>query len=339
MSRNEFKFPLPRSIEASYYRGMTIRHRPRRLRQSPEIRSIVAETSVQTAKLIWPIFVCEGKKIKKAHPHVPGLLTVSLDQLNSSVQKAFEKGIKCILLFGVVSKKDSEGSYALNKNGIVPQAIRAIRKNFPEILIATDIALDPYTDHGHDGVFDGAKVLNDETVDILCKMSVLHAKSGAHIVAPSDMMDGRVAAIRSALDAEGFMDISIMAYSAKYASCLYGPFRDTLNAKVKGDKKTYQMNPANRREAIRELELDISESADFVMVKPASWYLDIISDFKAASNVPVVAYQVSGECAMIELAASEGLLDRQRAIHESLLSIFRAGADFVITYFALDLGE
>ena len=275
--------------------------------------------------------------MKKSHPLVPSLLTLSLDELKTVLKEASQAGIRSVLLFGVSSKKDKKGSEALSEKSPVVEAIRLIRDEHPHLIVATDIALDPYTDHGHDGLFDGKKVLNDETVEVLSKMSLLHAKAGAHMVAPSDMMDGRVAAIREALDANGHEDISILSYTAKYASCLYGPFRETLSAKVAGDKKTYQMDPGNRREAQRELDLDLAEGADMVMVKPASWYLDIISDFKARSNVPVAAYQVSGECAMIELGAKAGIFSKERAVVESLTAIARSGADIIVTYYALDL--
>jgi porphobilinogen synthase len=283
--------------------------------------------------------VTEGKNIQSAHKTVPGIITFSLDRLVSYLKEIESLEIPSVLLFGVASQKDARGSEALKEDGIVVRAIQEIRSKFPNLMIGTDIALDPYTDHGHDGLFDGKKILNDETVEVLCQMSLLHAKAGAHILAPSDMMDGRIGAIRKSLEESGFEDRSILAYTAKYASCLYGPFRDTLNAKVVGDKKTYQMDPANRREALREMKLDIEEGADMIMVKPASWYLDIISDFRTKSDTPVAAYQVSGECAMIEIGAAAGLFDRNRAITESAVSIFRSGADILVTYFATDIAR
>lgn len=318
---------------------MNLIYRPRRLRQNPSLREAIAETRWAPSQLWWPVFVTEGKKVSRQHPLISGLQTISIDQIYSTLKEAASHKIGGIILFGVTEKKDSKGTFALDKNSTVIKAIKEIRSRFPDLLVATDIALDPYTDHGHDGLFDGKKILNDETVEKLCEMSILHAKAGAHIVSPSDMMDGRVEAIREALDEESFVDVSILSYTAKYASCLYGPFRDTLKAKVKGDKKTYQMDPRNRREASRELELDINEGADMVMVKPASWYLDVISDFKDQSTVPVFSYQVSGECGMIELAAKNKMIDRNRGILESLDCLFRAGSDAVITYFAIEAAK
>ncbi len=303
------------------------------------MRDLLRETQISPQKLCLPIFLTDGKGIQKSHPQVPGIITLSIDKLKPFLKKIDELGIIFVLLFGVAKKKDSKGSGAFDRNGPVCRGIQEIREHFPHLIIGTDIALDPYTDHGHDGLFDGQTILNDETVDALCKMALLHAKTGAHIVAPSDMMDGRVLAIRMALEENGFKDHSILAYTAKYASALYGPFRDTLSAKVVGDKKTYQMDPANRTESLRELKHDLEEGADMVMVKPASWYLDIIADFKRESSAPVAAYQVSGECAMIELGAKEGLFDRDRAILESATSIIRAGTDILVTYFATDIAK
>lgn len=297
------------------------------------------ETHLVPAQLFYPIFICEGKNVLKKNKNLPDLITCSVDQLKKVLSPAVGLGIRAVVLFGVVSKKDSKASGAFDKKGPVAQAIKEIRNRFAELQVATDIALDPYTDHGHDGLYSKGEVLNDETVEALCKMSLLHAEVGAHIVSPSDMMDGRVGAIRKCLDQEGFKNKMIMSYTAKYASCLYGPFRDTLDIKLKGDKKTYQMDPANRREATRELLLDIEEGADIVMVKPSLWYLDVISDFKAQSTVPVAAYHVSGEGAMIEVGAKAGLFDRDRALMESLLSIKRAGADIILTYHAVEAAK
>lgn len=313
--------------------------RPRRLRISPSLRKLVEEVELSPSKLVAPVFVCEGRGIQKPHPQLPTSYTFSVDRLIPYVKSLKKLGIISTVLFGVSKKKDAKGSEALNSHGPVVKAIEAIRNAVPDFLVMTDIALDPYTDHGHDGLYKNGEILNDETVQVLCEMSLLHVRSGAQIVAPSDMMDGRVRAIRRRLEKENMKNVSILAYTAKYASSLYGPFRDTLGAKVKGDKKSYQMNPANRREALRELRLDIEEGADMVMVKPASWYLDVIADFKRESDVPVAAYQVSGECAMIELGARAKLFDRSRAIMESTLSIKRAGADVILTYFAKDIAE
>jgi len=290
--------------------------------------------------LCYPVFVTDGKDIEIANKNVPSLRVFSIDRLIPYLKAEISPlEISFVLLFGVSQKKDSLGSHALNQHSSVVRAIGEIREQLPNITIGTDIALDPYTDHGHDGLFEKGEILNDPTIEVLKQMSVLHARAGAHIVSPSDMMDGRVAGIRDALDRDGFKNISILSYTAKYASSLYGPFRETLSAEIVGDKKSYQMDSANRREALRELELDLNEGADMVMVKPASWYLDIISDFKATSSVPIAAYQVSGECAMIELGAKDGLFDRDRAIWESTLSIYRAGADILVSYFAPDIAR
>lgn len=314
---------------------MKLLYRPRRLRMHPTIRSLVQETQFSVNQLILPLFVTDGKNIRTPNKNLEISFTLSPDQLKKYLKEISGLGIKHVLLFGVSSKRDSQGSEAFNSNGAVIQAIQEIRSHFPNLMVATDIALDPYTDHGHDGIFTNGEVLNDETVEALCKMTLLHAKAGAHMVAPSDMMDGRVAAIRKSLDQSGFKNTLILSYTAKYASCLYGPFRDALKLKkLVGDKKTYQMDPPNRREALKELKLDVCEGADIVMVKPASWYLDIISDFKRICDVPVAAYQVSGECAMIELGAKAGIFDRDRALLESCTSIFRAGADCLVTYYA-----
>lgn len=315
---------------------MDLSLRPRRLRQNPQIREMVAETALRVQDLMYPIFVTDGKGLQSPHRVVPGILTISIDKLPKLMKEVQDLGILSVLLFGVTQKKDARGSEALNKSGPVLSAIKLIRENFPQIQIATDIALDPYTDHGHDGIFENGSVQNDATIEVLAKMSILHAQAGAQIVAPSDMMDGRVAGIREELDDASLENTLILSYTAKYASALYGPFRETLDAKPIGDKKTYQMDYRNRREALRELELDLAEGADMVMIKPASWYQDIIADFKARSEVPVVAYHVSGEAAMIEVGAQAGLFDRDRAILECLLGIKRAGADLIATYHALD---
>lgn len=311
--------------------------RPRRLRQSANFRSIAKETEIITNKLMLPLFVTDGSKVNKPHPKLPGCVTYSLDELKVFLKSTKDLGVKSYLLFGVSEKRDENGSEALNSDSPVCKAIQEIREMTPEAIVCTDVALDPYTSHGHDGLYKDREVLNDETVDVLCKMSVLHAEKGAQLIGPSDMMDGRVQAIRQSLDESNFLNVGIMSYTAKYASSLYGPFRDTLSSEVKGDKKTYQMDPANRREAIRELDLDIAEGADIIMVKPAVHYLDIISDFSERSDRPVAAYHVSGEAAMLEAGAAAGLFDRRRAIEETSISIFRAGADIIASYFTLDL--
>jgi porphobilinogen synthase len=318
---------------------MEISHRPRRLRQNPAIRELVSETRFTASQLMLPIFVCEGRGIERKHPQLSSCFTVSVDKLTLKMKEAYSLGIKSCLIFGVSEKKDADASEAFREDAIVVRAIKEIRSCLPDIQIATDIALDPYTDHGHDGLFKDGKILNDETIERLCEMSLLHARAGAQILAPSDMMDGRVAAIRAALDHESFEDRLILAYTAKYASALYGPFRETLGANPVGDKKTYQMDPRNIREALRELDLDLSEAADMVMVKPATWYLDVIRAFKERSSVPVVSYHVSGECALLELGAKAGLFDFDRALLESMNSLFRAGSDLVATYFAIEMAR
>jgi len=318
---------------------MELKRRPRRLRASSFIRDMVKETELRTSKLMLPLFVTDGTGIQRANANLETSHTLSVDKLKEYLKEPTDLGIRSVLLFGVSDKRDEKGSEALNEDSPVMRAIKEIRAAYPELIVSTDIALDPYTDHGHDGIYKHGKILNDETVEVLCKMSHMHARAGAQIVAPSDMMDGRVAAIRKSLDESELIDTSILSYTAKYASCLYGPFRDTLGLQVKGDKKTYQMDPANRREALEELKLDVEEGADIVMVKPATWYLDIISDFKRSCSVPVAAYHVSGEAAMIEAAAKQGIIDREKAILESTTSIIRAGADIIASYFCVDLAK
>ena len=324
--------------------------RPRRLRLNAMLRDLVQETKVTANDLIYPLFIKEGEDSKEAIKSMPGIYRWGLKTILTEIQSATELGIKAIALFPVIdpSLKTELAEEASNPEGLTQRAIKTIKAKFPELLVISDIALDPYTSHGHDGLIQNGKVINDETVEILAQMAVVQAQAGADIVAPSDMMDGRVGAIRHALDEAGFQDTLIMSYTAKYASCLYGPFRDALEAAslratesgaaisqvVPADKKTYQMNPANSTEANKELNHDLLESADIVMVKPASWYLDIVKNFKEQSHVPVAAYQVSGEYAMIHAAAAAGYIDLDQAIKESLTSIKRAGADLILTYFA-----
>ncbi len=315
-------------------------HRPRILRQSEAIRQMVCETQLQPENLIAPIFIVEGENIETEINSLPGYYKRSLDLSIVEIENLWKLGIRCILLFVKCSdsKKDNLGTEALNKNGLMQKSIRAIKKSLPEICIMTDVALDPYSSYGHDGIVENGKILNDKTVNILCKMAVSHAEAGADFVAPSDMMDGRIGAIRQKLEINGFHETGIMSYSAKYASCFYGPFRDALDsAPGFGDKKTYQMNPANRLEAIREALLDIDEGADIVMIKPALSYLDIIREIKNQVNIPISAYHVSGEYAMIKAAAQKGWIDEKQAILETTLSIKRAGANLIATYFAKDI--
>ncbi|MEO5591532.1 MAG: porphobilinogen synthase [Chitinophagaceae bacterium] len=318
---------------------MYLQKRNRILRLSPSIRSLVAETTLSPNDFIAPLFIDEGENIKMEIASMPNYYRNSLDVTVKEVKDLFSMGIKCILLF-VKAKddtKDNTGKEAWNKEGLMQRSIRTIKEAVPEMIIMTDVALDPYSIYGHDGIVKEGEIVNDETVDALVKMSISHAEAGADFVAPSDMMDGRIGAIRKALEENNYTKTGIMAYSAKYASCFYGPFRDALDsAPGFGDKKTYQMNYTNRIEAIRETLMDVEEGADIVMVKPALSYLDIIREVKNAVQVPVSAYNISGEYAMIKAAAKMGWVDENKAIIETLTSMKRAGADLIATYFARD---
>lgn len=314
--------------------------RPRRLRYTPAIRRLVRETELTVNDLIYPLFIMEGENQKVAIPSMPDCYRYSLDLLLKEVVNAYNLGINAIALFPLIAedKKDNFGTESYNPDGLVPRAVKAIKKEVPEIIIITDVALDPFSIYGHDGIVQDGKILNDETVQVLVKMSLSQAAAGANFVAPSDMMDGRVGAIRRALDAAGYFDVGILAYTAKYASAYYGPFRDALESAPKfGDKKTYQMDGANSREALREASLDITEGADIIMVKPALAYLDIIRRLRDSSHLPVAAYNVSGEYAMIKAAAKQGWIDEKSLILETLTSMKRAGADLILTYFAADV--
>lgn len=318
---------------------MHLQRRNRILRQSPAIRSLVAETILTPNDFIAPLFIDEGSAIKTEIPSMTGYYRNSLDITVKEVKELWGMGIKSVLLFIKARDevKDNTGKEAWNPDGLMQRSIKAIKNAVPEIVVMTDVALDPYSSYGHDGIVKDGEIVNDETVEALVKMSLSHAKAGADIVAPSDMMDGRIGAIREALEQNGYTRTGIMAYSAKYASSFYGPFRDALDsAPGFGDKKTYQMDYANRREAVREAIMDVEEGADIVMVKPAMTYLDIIREVKDSVDVPVSAYHVSGEYAMIKAAAKMGWLDENKAILESLTSIKRAGADLIATYFAKD---
>lgn len=313
--------------------------RPRILRATPSIRSLVAETALTPNDFIAPLFVVEGSSTREEISSMPGYYRMSLDLIKKEVKDLYGMGIRSVLVFIKCDDalKDNKGTEAINDKGLMQRAIQAIKEAQPEMLVMTDVALDPYSSFGHDGIVEGTEIVNDATVSVLAEMSVSHARAGADIVAPSDMMDGRVIAIREALEKNGFTKTGIMSYSAKYASCLYGPFRDALDsAPGFGDKKTYQMDYANRREAVKEALLDVDEGADIVMVKPALAYLDIIREVKDSVSVPVSAYQVSGEYAMIKAAAKMGWLAEEKAIIETLTSIKRAGADLIATYFAKD---
>jgi porphobilinogen synthase len=317
-----------------------IAHRPRRLRRTETLRRMVREHILQVEDLIYPLFVMEGEKQQEAVPSMPGCYRYTLDLLLDEVKQAYELGIGSIALFPLIpyDQKDNAGTQSYNPDGLIPRAVRAIKQAVPNILVITDVALDPYSSEGHDGIVQDGKILNDETVAVLVKQAIVQAEAGADFVAPSDMMDGRVGAIRQALDAEGWINVGILAYSAKYASAYYGPFRDALDSAPKfGDKKTYQMDAANAREAIKEVDLDIAEGADIVMVKPALAYLDVICQIKQHTNLPVAAYNVSGEYAMIKAAAQQGWIDEKKVILETLTSMKRAGADLILTYFAKDV--
>lgn len=318
---------------------MYLQRRNRILRQSPAIRSLVSETKLSPNDFIVPLFIIEGKSQQSEISSMPGYFRRSLDLTVKEVKELWTMGIKCVLLFIKCDDKlkDNKGTEALNPRGLMQQSIRAIKEAVPEMVVMTDVALDPFSSYGHDGIVENNEIVNDATVEVLAKMSVSHAQAGADFVAPSDMMDGRIGAIRRALEENNFTKTGIMSYSAKYASCFYGPFRDALDsAPGFGDKKTYQMDYSNRVEAVKETLMDIEEGADIVMVKPALSYLDIIREVKNAVNVPVSAYNISGEYAMIKAAAKMGWLDEDKAILETLTAIKRAGADLVATYFAKD---
>jgi porphobilinogen synthase len=318
----------------------SLAHRPRRLRRTETLRRMVRENVLRVEDLIYPLFVMEGEGQREEVPSMPGCYRYTLDLLLDEVKQAAELGIGAIALFPLIpyEQKDNAGTESYNPNGLIPRAVRAIKQAVPDILVITDVALDPYSSEGHDGIVQDGTILNDETVAVLVKQALVQAEAGADFVAPSDMMDGRVGAIRKALDAEGWINVGILAYSAKYASAYYGPFRDALDSAPKfGDKKTYQMDAANAREAIKEVDLDIAEGADIVMVKPALAYLDIIYQIKQHTNLPVAAYNVSGEYAMIKAAAEQGWIDEKKVILETLTSMKRAGADLILTYFAKDV--
>ncbi len=318
--------------------------RPRRLRRSDAIRAMVEENNVSASDLIAPLFFIEGTSQKVAIDSMPGQSRFSVDLLVDEVLKLQDLGVKTVALFPAIeeSLKTKDAKEAHNEKGLNQRAVRAVKEKAPEMTIMTDVALDPYSSDGHDGLVDPntGEILNDPTLEVLCKMALAQARAGSDIVGPSDMMDGRVGAIREALDAEGFTNVLIMSYTAKYASHFYGPFRDALDSAPKaGDKKTYQMNYANRREALKELELDINEGADIVMVKPGLSYLDIISDLKQHCHLPVAAYNVSGEYAMVKAAQEKGWLDGEMIMVETLTSFKRAGADIILTYFAQEMAK
>jgi porphobilinogen synthase len=322
---------------------LALAQRPRRNRKADWSRRLVREHELSVNDLIWPLFLIEGTARREPVGSMPGVERISVDEAVREAERAAKLRIPALAIFPNTdpSLRDPRGSEALNAKNLVCRAVRAIKKAVPEIGIVTDVALDPYTSHGHDGLLVGGRILNDETVAVLAEQSLIQAEAGADIIAPSDMMDGRVGAIRRALDGAGFEDVQIMAYAAKYASAFYGPFRDAIgtNATLIGDKRTYQMDPGNTDEALREVALDLDEGADMVMVKPGLPYLDIVRRVKETFGVPTFAYQVSGEYAMIEAAARNGWLDGERAMIESLIAFKRAGADGVLTYFAPRVAE
>ncbi len=319
--------------------------RNRRLRTSEAVRSLVRETTISPNDFIVPLFVVEGKGVKDEIASMPGYYRVSLDNLKKEVKELWKLGLKSVLLFVKVDDKlkDNAGTEALNPDGLMQRSIQAVKETVPEMVVMTDVALDPYSSFGHDGIVGGGKIVNDDTSAVLAEMALSHAKAGADIVAPSDMMDGRIFEMRTLLEDEGYYDTGIMSYSAKYASAFYGPFRDALDSApvdlkdVPKDKKTYQMDYANRIEAVKETLMDIDEGADIVMVKPGLCYLDIVRDIKNAVNVPVSVYQVSGEYAMIKAAAAKGWLDHDAVVLEQTYAIKRAGADLIASYFAKDV--
>ena len=319
---------------------MRLIERPRRLRSNPTIRGMVQETRVSPDTLIYPLFVVEGDNKKEEIPSMPGQYRYSIDRIGEELDKVSLAGVKSILLFGIPKHKDACGSSAWAEDGIVQKALLYIKKNYPNLYCITDVCMCEYTSHGHCGILDGKNVDNDKTLEVLAKTALSHAKAGADMVAPSDMMDGRIAALRSTLDANGFVNTPIMSYAVKYASAFYGPFRDAAGSAPEfGDRKGYQMDYHNRREALREAELDCKEGADILMVKPALSFLDIVRDVRERFDKPLAAYSVSGEYAMIKAAAAAGYIDEASIVCESTVSMYRAGADMLITYYAKEIAQ
>ena len=324
---------------------MELTYRHRRLRRTEPIRTLVRETVLNAGDLIYPMFVTEGVNVREPIDSMPGQFRFSVDELVRECETVFGLGICGVNLFGYSEEKDERATMAYKPDGLIQRAVRALKAALPDLCVQTDVALDPYTTHGHDGLLIDGEIANDESVGVLCRMSLSHAEAGVDWVTPSDMMDGRVGAIRVALDDLGFSNVGIMAYSAKYASCFYGPFRGALKSapvKARGvpkDKKTYQMDPANVREAMKEIALDIEEGADVVMVKPALPYLDVIARAKESFDTPIAAYNVSGEYGMVVAAAERGWVEKERAMVETLTSIKRAGADMILSYFAVEMAQ
>lgn len=312
-------------------------HRGRRLRRNSVLRSMVRENSLTVDEFIYPIFVIEGEDKKDLIPSLEGQFYYSVDRLNEEIKELVHLGINSVILFGLPGKKDELGSEAYADNGVIQRAIKEIKREFKEVVVVTDVCLCEYTSHGHCGIYENDEVKNDKTLELLGEIALSHAKAGADIIAPSDMMDGRVGFIRNVLDKNGFEDIAIMSYSVKFSSAFYGPFRDAAKSSPKsGDRKTYQMDFCNGREAIKEATWDVEEGADIIMVKPAMSYLDIVYSLKERFNLPIAVYNVSGEYAMVKMAAKAGLIDEEKMIMETLYSMKRAGADIIITYFAKD---
>jgi len=315
-------------------------YRPRRLRQSEGLRSMIRETQLTVKDLILPLFVIDGQNIKNPIPSMPGHYQLSIDNFLKTAQEAYDLGIPAIILFGIPDKKDALGTSAYADSGIVQKAVQTVKEKFPELVVITDVCLCQYTDHGHCGVVEGDSIDNDATLDLLARTALSHAKAGADMVAPSDMMDGRVAEIREILDENNFYRVALMAYSAKYCSAYYGPFRSAADSAPKfGDRRTYQMDPANALEAIREVTMDIEEGADIIMVKPALAYLDVIYRVREEFDLPLAAYSVSGEFSMIKAAEKMGWIDGPRVMMETLTAIKRAGADLILTYFAIEAAK
>ncbi len=315
-------------------------YRPRRMRRNEALRTMIRETTLSAGQLVYPLFIVAGKNVRNPVASMPGVNQISVDQLAAEAKELLELGVNAVMLFGIPEKKDGVGSGAHAKDGIVQRAIRELKNKAPGLLVITDVCLCEYTDHGHCGFLVNNEVDNDATLEILAKTALSHVRAGADMVAPSDMMDGRVAEIRAALDENNFEMIPIMSYAVKYASSFYGPFRDAADSTPQfGDRRGYQMDPANSREALREATLDVDEGADILMVKPALAYLDIIAKLRDEFDLPLAAYHVSGEYAMIKAAAANGWIDGERAMQETLLSIRRAGADIIITYFAKDMAR
>lgn len=331
LDKTSSKYVLPR---------VTPDMRMRRLRSKAPLRAMVRETHLRLEQLIYPFFIVEGKGIKTPIKSMPGIHQQSIDEMLKEAEEAVSLGLTSVLLFGIPSSKDSQATGAWSDEGIVQRATRELKKRFPDLMVIADTCLCEYMDHGHCGLVHDGKVLNDPSLEILARAAVSQAAAGADIIAPSDMMDGRIAAIRAALDANGFENIPIMAYSAKFSSALYGPFREAAESAPQfGDRKSYQMDPANGREALREVELDIQEGADIVMIKPALPYLDVISQTRNLTKLPIAAYNVSGEYSMVKAAAANGWIDEQKVVMECLTGIVRAGADLVITYHAKDVAQ